>query len=209
MFYSSIKIVCLFAAIALLFIPVQSKPKSKALGKLFDDDDVRTAIQIVCDDSDKSHKESFSNHYCNLAFAPFLLTGSYRQLQSPLPNCCDKECTLPVALACYHTTSNCMEACKDHPNCRECKTCIEHMKAPAQCCPCVAYFVGVIQRNNSAERICKHCPPPVEETHVEDWQDCEQQCPGGMNSPDNVGYQRMKARGHATKEEDETKQLYS
>ena len=155
MFYSSAKICCLFAAILLLFKPVQSKSKSKALGKYFDDDDVRTAIQIACDTKDKDHHGDYSvaNHYCNLAFAPYLLTDSYRQLQSP-SKCCDKECTLPVALSCYATISSCIEHCNEsfasHVSHR-CKECIHEMRASAQCCPCVAYFVGIVHKRGTAK----------------------------------------------------------
>ena len=200
MFYSSAKICCLFAAILLLFKPVQSKSKSKALGKYFDDDDVRTAIQIACDTKDKDHHGGYSvvNHYCNLAFAPYLLTDSYRQLQSP-SKCCDKECTLPVALSCYATISSCIEHCNEsfvsHVSHR-CKECIHEMRASAQCCPCVAYFVGIVHKRGTAKKICDHCPQ-LEETCEEECQECEE-CTGG-NCPhekEHFDHHRHHGRGH-------------
>ena len=198
MFYSSAKICCLFAAILLLFKPVQSKSKSKALGKYFDDDDVRTAIQIACDTKDKDHHGGYSvvNHYCNLAFAPYLLTDSYRQLQSP-SKCCDKECTLPVALSCYATISSCIEHCNEsfvsHVSHR-CKECIHEMRASAQCCPCVAYFVGIVHKRGTAKKICDHCPQ-LEETCEEECQECEE-CTGGNCPHEKEHFDHHRHHGH-------------
>jgi hypothetical protein len=127
------------------------KNKKPRVGKTVDDDDVRYAISVACE-----RDCPVATYNCNLALAPFLLQENYEQLLGPEKCECDKQCPLPVALACASKVADCLEHFKTNLNSRKCSSCLDMIGH--HCCPCLAYEAGIIHNKLVGKKVCEKCP---------------------------------------------------
>ena len=160
-------------------------------GHKIDDDDVRHAIEVACQSDTRQHA-----YYCKLALAPFLLKRDYKQLLGPQTCTCDKQCPLPVALACTRKITECYDHCKD-PGCKSCQSCTQNVGL--HCCPCLAYGVGIIFDKHKGKRVCEHCRD-IYDVH-EDPSTCENGCNDCSSDCDaNAEMRRLYQQGTGRRE---------
>lgn len=166
-----------------IFLPsLHAEKGTTKFAKTIDDDDVREAIHVAC-----KSKNELTMYNCNIALAPYLLHDSYSQLFGP-PSChCDRECPLPLALVCATKVTDCIDHCKDL-HCEQCKECLMN-KDHHDCCPCLAYGVGLVHNRSLGKKVCNMCER--KKHHVCDHPPCDQCKKGETCEPEQKLYHAM------------------